>query len=55
MQMKQVLFLDDDHRRIAEFRKRTASLPCEVVVVETADAAAFRAAGHDVSGPERDA
>jgi CheY-like chemotaxis protein len=34
--MKQVLFLDDDHRRIEEIRRRMESLPCELVVVETA-------------------
>lgn len=32
-----ILFLDDDHRRIAQFRSITAKLPCEVTIVETAD------------------
>lgn len=35
--MKQVLFLDDDHHRIAEIRERAEELSLDLTVVETAD------------------
>lgn len=35
--MKHVLFLDDDHRRIAEFRQEAERLGCDATIVETAD------------------
>lgn len=35
--MKQVLFLDDDHRRISEIREEAERIGCDLTVVETAD------------------
>lgn len=37
MSRKQVLFLDDDHRRIDQIRLRMTDQPCDMTVVETAD------------------
>lgn len=37
MNRKQVLFLDDDHKRIEQIRLRLAELACDLTVVETAD------------------
>ncbi|HVK37919.1 MAG TPA: cyclic-phosphate processing receiver domain-containing protein [Candidatus Kapabacteria bacterium] len=34
---KRILFLDDDHRRIAAFRAIVTEVECELAVVETAD------------------
>ena len=35
--MKRVLFLDDDHHRIAHFKQMIRSIECDLTVVETAD------------------
>lgn len=35
--MKRVLFLDDDHRRIALFQQFVEGLDCDLTIVETAD------------------
>ena len=35
--MKRILFLDDDRRRIAEFRAWMAGHECDLTIVETAD------------------
>jgi CheY-like chemotaxis protein len=44
MAHKQVLFLDDDHKRIDEIRRRLEPAPCELTIVETADECILRLA-----------
>ncbi len=50
MGRQQVLFLDDDHKRIDAIRARLASGRCDLTVVETADEciARLRAARYDL-------
>lgn len=42
--VKRILFLDDDHRRIAMFRDLVADLECDLAIVETADECIVRLA-----------
>lgn len=36
-ELKRILFLDDDHRRIATFRELIEGVECDLMIVETAD------------------